>query len=190
MKKITLLLTLIIMFLMASCAFAVDLLPGKEYFLKTPLYAERDKDEIDWVNYSDMRVRLKAGEKLTVIEIKGHIVKFILNNRIYSFTFTQKGIAASGEIFDKYFSTENVREEIEKNGEKIRNNIMLGKVELGMTKEQVLLAAGCPSIAGSLKTYNLTLNDIKTSDSWIFYRSRLNKWFVQFAEGKVVSVKD
>lgn len=191
MKRVAFGIVLIVILLAAQSVLAIDVMVGKDYFLRTPLYAAEDKDnQIDWINYSDVSEKLKAGETVTIIEVKGHVIKFLLNKKVFSFAFTKKGLVGTSGIYDKYFMTGDIKEEVAKYSEQIRNNIAIGRVELGMTKEQVLLSAGCPAIAGELKTYNLSLDDIMQSDSWIYYRSRLKKLFVKFADRKVTSVEE
>ena len=191
MKRVAFGMVLIVMLLAANSVPAIEIQAGKDYFLRTPLYALKDKDnQIDWINYSDVAEKLRAGEKVSILEIKGHIIKFILNRKVFSLAFTQKGLAGTPGIYDKYFTNSDVKEEMATYGERISNNITVGRVELGMSKEQVLLAAGCPAIAGVKKTYNLSLQDITQADIWIYYRSRLKKMSVNFADGKVVSVEE
>ena len=191
MKRFAFWIVLIVMLLVANSVFAIDVMVGKDYFLRTPLYAAEDKDnQIDWINYSDVSEKLKAGETITIIEVKGHMIKFLLNKKVFNFAFTKKGLAGTSGIYDKYFVTGNIKEEVAKYSDQIRNNITIGRVELGMTKGQVLLAAGCPAVAGERKTYNLSLDDIMQSDSWIYYRSRLKKMFLKFADGRVASVEE
>jgi len=191
MKKVMFWIVATGMLLSVCRAFAIELATGKDYFLRTPLYAAKDKDnQINWINYSDVAEKLRAGEKVTIIEIKGNVVKFLLNNKLFTFEFTQKGLAGTPGVYDKYFTAADVPEEMQRYSEHIRNNISMSRVELGMTKESVLLAAGCPPIAGSKKTYNMSLQDIMQTDNWIYYRSRLKKVLVKFADGKVTSVEE
>ena len=191
MKRVAFGMVLIVMLLTASSVLAIDVMAGKDYFLRTPLYAAEDKDnQIDWINYSDISEKLKAGEKVNIIEVNGHMIKFLLNKKVFNFAFTKKGLVGTPGIYDKYFTAGDIKEEAAKYSDRIRNNIAIGRVELGMTKEQVLLAAGCPAVAGERKTYNLSLDDIMQSDSWIYYRSRLKKMFLKFADGKVASVEE
>ncbi len=191
MKRVAFGMVLIAMLLTASSVLAIDVMVGEDYFLRTPLYAAEDKDnQIDWINYSDVSEKLKAGERITIIEVKGHTIKFLLNKKVFNFAFTKKGLGGTSGIYDKYFTAEDIKEEVAKYSDQIRNNIAIGRVELGMTKEQVLLAAGCPAVAGERKTYNLSLDDIMQSNNWLYYRSRLKKMFLKFADGKVESVEE
>ncbi len=136
MKRLLLGFVLIGGLMTASQVFAIDLIAGKEYFLRTPLYAPKDKDnQIDWINYSDVAEKLRAGENVSIIEIKGDTIKFMLNKKAYSFSFTGKGLAGTSGIYDKYFTTVDIREEIGNFDDRIIKNINLGIVAPGMTKE-------------------------------------------------------
>lgn len=191
MKRMIALFVFIVSVLGATAVFAVDLRPGQDYFLRSPLYAAKDKDDkLYWVNYSEVSDKLKAGEKVTVIELKENFIAFMLHGKKYFFFFTQKGLTGMSAIYDKYFTKEDVGKEIAKFDEKIRANIILGKVEPGMTKKQVLFAAGCPPVIDERKTYDLPLENVMSSDVWTYYRSRFDKWSVQFANGKVTSVQE
>ncbi|HMK60001.1 MAG TPA: hypothetical protein VK452_02510 [Dissulfurispiraceae bacterium] len=191
MQKVCFVFIIIVMFFNVKLVQAIDLIAGKEYFLRTPLYAAKDKDNyINWVNYSDAAEKLHAGGKVTVTEINGHAIKFVMNNKMYLFEYEQKGHVGSPGIYDKYFTAANIREDMQRYDEHIRTNISLGKIELGMTKEEVLLAVGCPPIADIKKTYDLSLQDILHADSWIYYRSRLKKLLLNFAAGKVISIEE
>jgi hypothetical protein len=191
MKRFAFLVVLSVLMITVNSAFAIDVTSGKDYFLRTPLYASKDKDnQINWINYSDVAAKLRAGEKVTIIEIKGNVITLALGSKIFFFTFTQKDLAGTSGIYDKYFTSSDISEKINSYNERVRNNITLGRVEPGMTKEQVLLSAGCPAVAGLRKTYNLSLDDVLKTDSWIYYRSRMNKWIVRFADGKVSSIEE
>ncbi len=191
MKKTIALFVFMISILSVTAASAIDLRPGQYYFLKSPLFAAKDNDDkLYWVNYSDVADKLKAGEKVTIIELKENYIAFMLHSKKYFFFYIQKGLTGMSAIYDKYFTKEDIGKEIAKFDERIKTDIKIGKIEPGMTKKQVLYAAGCPAVIDSRKTYDLTFRDVMASDTWTFYRSRFNKWSVQFANGKVQSVQE
>ncbi|MBI5026552.1 MAG: hypothetical protein HZC12_07485 [Nitrospirae bacterium] len=171
-------------------AYAMEI--GKSYYLKTALHAVRG-DEIYWVNYNDTAktILLKAGEKVTITEIDRHIIKFDLNGKIYNFAFTEKGNSGSEEIYSKFFTTENINKKIEGYPDDIKSKIRRGIAEKGMTKEQMLLAVGCPAIVDNQKTFNLGLKEIMSSDKWIYYYNRFNRWQAVFGrDGKLISIQN
>lgn len=188
MKKLFVLAGLFFLLLIQP-VFAVELETGKEYFLRTALHAVRG-DEIYWVNYTDKSEHIRAGEKVLITEITGHVIKFKYRDKEYNFAFTEKRGQGSPELYAKFFTKENIAMRIEKYGEAMKSKIGRGKVENGMTKEQVLFAVGCPAVVDKSKTYNFTLKEIISSDLWIYYFNRFNRWAVQFANGKVVSINN
>lgn len=188
MKGIKLFFTFLVILLMGQ-AFAIEV--GKDYFVRSALHAVRG-DEIYWVNYNDpaKTILIKAGEKVKITEIARHTIKFDLNGKTYNFAFTEKGNTGSDDIYAKFFTADDINIQIGKYPEAIKSKIARGVVEKGMTKEQVLLAAGCPAIVDAQKTFNLTLKEIMVSDKWIFYYNRFNRWLVEFTDGKVSDIKN
>lgn len=186
MKKIFLLFAFFLVFL-ADKASALDV--GKEYFVRTTLHVVRG-DEIYWINYTDKSVPIKAGEKVRITGIDGHLIRFDWKGREYNFAFTEKGWAGDAGLYAKFFTETDVNKEIQKHSQDIQDKISRGRVENGMTKDQVLLAVGCPAVVDRAKTYNLSLKEIISSDLWIYYFNRFNRWAVTFADGKVVSIRN
>lgn len=189
MKKIVLSFVVFI-FLFIGQTFALEV--GNEYFIRTALHAVRG-NEIYWVNYSDTAkaILIKAGEKVKITKIDGHIIKFDFNGKAYSFAFTEKGNTGSDEIYSKFFTKENIKAKIGAYPDDIKSKIRRGIAEKGMTKEQMLLAVGCPAVInGGQKTFNLTLKEILASDTWIYYYNRFNRWQAEFNNDKLTAIKN
>ena len=185
--KRALLLAAMIFILTANFAFALS--EGKEYFVKTALHAVRG-DEIYWVNYTDKSILIGTGEKVLITSISGHKIKFELGGKTYSFAFTEKGNSGTDELYNKFFTERDIKDETAKYPADIKDKIKRGVAEKGMTKEQVLRAVGCPALAGNQKTYNLTLKEIMASDRWIYYFNRFNRWQAEFKDGRLVDIKN
>lgn len=172
-----------------GAVYAVELEVGKEYNVRSALHAVR-KDEIYWVNYTDTAktILIPAGDKVRITEIDRHLIKFEHNGKDYNFAFTEKGNSGSPELYAKFFTREDMSAKLNKLPEELRGKIKRGVAEKGMTKEQMLLAVGCPAVVDNQKTFTLTLKDILSSDKWIYYFNRFNRWQAVFKDGKVVDI--
>ncbi|MBI5409840.1 MAG: hypothetical protein HZA14_10785 [Nitrospirae bacterium] len=184
-------LKLFIMFILttAGSAYAIELETDKEYYVRTALHAVRG-DEIYWTNFTDTAksILIKAGEKVKITSISGHLIKFDLNGKTYNFAFTEKGSTGDKEIYGKFFTTEDINKKTEKYPEDIQSKIRRGIADKGMSKEQVLLAVGCPAVIDKQKTFTLILKDIMSSDKWIYYFNRFNRWQAVFKDDKLVEI--
>ena len=187
MKKTRWILSGVLLLLAAGTASALEV--GAEYYVRTALHAVRG-NEVYWVNYMapNKTIPIRAGEKVRILDIGERTVQFEHRGKTYHFAVTHKGHTASDALYAKYFTKEDVNQKIAAYPKRIRDNIRMGRVERGMTKEQVLLAVGCPAMVDGQRTFNMTLEEILASDTWIFYYNRFNRWQVTFADGKVVSI--
>ncbi len=41
-----------------------------------------------------------------------------------------------------------------------------------------------------LRTFSFTLKEIMSSEKWIFYFNRFNRWLFEFADGKGITIKN
>lgn len=164
---------------------------GKDYYVRTALHAVRG-DDIYWVNYMDpaKTILIKTGEKVKITGIEEHIIKFDLNGKTYNFAFTEKGNSGTNEIYEKFFTKEDINEKIARYPENIRSKIQRGLAEKGMTKETVLFSIGCPAVIDGQKTFSLTMKEIMSSDTWIYYYNRFNRWQATFRDGKLVDIQN
>lgn len=184
-----LLLAVLLLLLTVSAGFALELEAGKDYFVRTALHAVRG-DEIYWVNYTDTAktILIPSGDKVTITEIDEHIIKLEHQGKSYNFAFTEKRNKGTGELYAKFFTADDVASKIRKYPEDIRSKIKRGIAEKGMTKEQLLFAVGCPAVVDGQKTFNLSLKEIMSSDKWIYYFNRFNRWQAVFKDGRLVDI--
>ena len=82
------------------------------------------------------------------------------------------------QAFDKLFAKTNVN--LSKFNDKEREQIKLGKVAVGMSKEAVIVAIGYPP---AHKTPSLDM------DQWRYWSSRFNTFVVHFANNKVIRIQ-
>ena len=167
------------------------LVPGQEYFVKTALHVIRG-DEIYWVNYMSPRKTqlIRAGERVTITKIEDQVIEFDFEGKTYHFEFTRDGYDEPVKLYNKFFTPVDINRMIDRLPEELQNKIRNGKVERGMTKDQVLLAVGCPAIVDRRKTHNMTLEEILSSDTWIYYYTRFNRWQARFYKNKLVSIRN
>jgi hypothetical protein len=126
---------------------------------------------------------LPAGTKVTVDEVKGKKIRFTAGNgQEFEITFVKKHSSDEIDIwahFRRYFSTKNP---LGKGGpygrfsDKEKRNIKTGEIQVGMSKEAVLMAYGYPP---AHRTPSLE------SDQWVYWIDRFVNRPVVFRNGRV-----
>jgi len=126
--------------------------------------------KITWVNWQssptfipvNTKLRVtKAGDKASVVDVKT------------GSTYTLD-IGAQGDIFLEKFVTKNPVP-INMFTPEVQSNIQKTVARIGMTKEQVYIAMGPPAVVIAGKTYNMTYEQIMSSDLWVYKRRRFGK---------------
>lgn len=163
-----------------------DFRVGEEYYLRAALHA--DKNKITWENPLSGAL-IPAGEKVTLVEMQRHIVRF--TNKGKEYVFAYHGAKAPNDyMLSKFFTREDPGSTIASYSDDVKMFIAKGKASTGMTKAQVLYAMGVPSAIDKTKTYNQTLDDVLRSNLWVYKKGFMDRIFIKFSNEKVVLIND
>ena len=151
---------------------------GNTYYTKSSLF--RENGRYMTTNYH-RGLLLPANSEVVVKKMnrKSIIVEIVSSKEQLTVVNVPKHTADSiREVFDKILSPTAI--DLSKFSKLERKNIESGTVEIGMTRDAVLVAMGYPP---AVKTPNLT------SDVWVYWISKFDKTNVYFKDDKVVEVK-
>ncbi len=163
-----------------------DFFIGQEYYILTTLHTARNL--ITWVNRTDL-IPMRTGEKVILTALERNYAKIKWNNYEYTFVYhAAKGPDAL--MLSKFLSKENTAGRMTTLPEAVKSSISQGEVKIGMSKWEVLYSRGVPVIAGDRKTYNMSLDDVLNMDKWIYSEGRMDSYYVDFADGKVIRAED
>jgi len=154
---------------------------GRTFFTAANIWYEIP-EKILSTNYH-LGTILPVGTKVEVDEVTSGEIRFRSEHgQDFKFIFIKKHSSAETEIsdyFHMYFSTENPLREggpYQKFSDKEKKNIEKGTIEVGMSKEAVLMSYGYPP---THKTPSLE------GDIWVYWTSRFANSAVHFVNGRV-----
>ncbi|KPJ63444.1 MAG: hypothetical protein AMS15_00385 [Planctomycetes bacterium DG_23] len=158
---------------------------GKHMWLRTNLRAMENK--VTWDGYLSGRI-LPAGKRVKILEVNDQLVVFLLEGRRYYFHYGQAGSTlAAGELLAKFFESEppQALRELEPRS---RGLIALGEVEVGMTKDEVLLSWGYPHRIREEPTIDKSDGQIILADDWVYRESAFGEVALVFSGGRVAKI--
>ncbi len=83
-------------------------------------------------------------------------------------------VGAEGDLYlEKFVSKKRIP--LDRYPKDVNANIQNAVARVGMTKEQVYIAMGPPTVAGSERTKQLTYDQIMLGDLWVYARRRFSK---------------
>lgn len=163
-----------------------DFFIGQEYYVLTTLHSS--KNLITWANRTDL-IPIRTGEKVVLTALERNYAKIKWNNYEYIFVYhAAKGPDAL--MLSKFLSKENTSGRMATLPDDVKSAVSQGEVKVGMSKWEVLYSRGVPVIAGDRKTYNMSLDDVLKMDKWIYSEGRMDSYYVDFADGKVIRAED
>ncbi len=116
--------------------------------------------------------------ELKIISVDGKRIVFeYLGAQINYEVYTKHTQLNSEETMSRLFSTKKV--DLSKFSKKVQNNILSGKIAIGMTKDEVLLARGYPPAHVTIAL---------EVDTWKYWQHRFRTMRVEFKNGKVVNI--
>lgn len=158
-------------------------LEGRSYFTRANIWYENPK-RIYSTNYHVGAI-IPVGTEVHVARLTDLSIAFRAadTGMTYKMTLVRKHSTITlKELFDRYFSEENVLAEhgrFYRFTEEERENIKNGTIALGMNRDAVLMAYGYPP---SHITPRLSVN------VWTYWRSRFQKLVVTFEDDKVIRI--
>ncbi|MBI5561441.1 MAG: hypothetical protein HY894_01110 [Deltaproteobacteria bacterium] len=161
---------------------------GEQYYVLTTLHYGGRRSSITWDNRTDLSP-IRAGERVTLTAIAKTFVKFRGKGGEYLFAY-HNAKRPNPAMLSKFLTKDDPSGTINSYPADVKGAIMQGKVNVGMTKWQVLFSKGVPKAAGGRKTADMPLDEVLLSDDWIYAQGKIDKLAVKFADGKVVQVID
>lgn len=154
-----------------------DISNDKEFYTTNNMWINKNK--ILSINYSD-GILLPVNSKIKIIGATNRAIVFKHLNRKLSYHVSRRhGKLNASQTINKIFSNTPLKIDVNST---IKENILLGIVSIGMSKEEVILARGYPPLKW---TKSLDLN------TWRYYHKKnKNPSFVKFKQNKVVSANN
>jgi hypothetical protein len=127
-------------------------------------------NEITWVNWQAAPTFIPVGTKLRVTrDGKKASVVNVATNAAYTLD-----VGADGEAFLQKFVTKRPVD-VKRFSADVQASIRNAVAQVGMTKEQVYIAMGPPTVLGKEKTHSMTYENIMAGDLWVYARRRFGK---------------
>jgi len=165
----------------ASLAHSQQDVAGKTFYTAANIWYENPKKILS-TNYHRGTI-LPAGTKVTVDQVKGNKIRFVGGTGVeFEIEFVKKHSSDEVDIwayFRRYFSADDPMRKggpYQQFSEKEKRSIKLGEIEVGMSKDAVLMAYGYPP---AHRTPSLE------SDQWVYWLNRFVSRPVLFRNGKV-----
>ena len=182
-RRMVILLCLAVVFLLCGVCEAERFSPkGETFYTQINIWCEYPK-EILSTNFhkgdmipvgTKVKIKLYGATKIKfVVEETG--VTYVLKHAVKHSWISRR------ELFDRYFAKENPMDPggpFEKFTEEEKKNVLEGKIDVGMTKNAVIMAYGYPP---THRTRSLSDNP------WTYWASRAGRFLVFFEDGKIES---
>jgi hypothetical protein len=143
-------------------------------------------NKITYTNLLYGGIFIPAGTECAIKDIKYHAsIKFIANGEEYLLSNWGGG----KKWFDKFFTENRETIGLDEVNLDFRESILYGHVEVGMTKEEVLLSAGYPAYLGSRdRTRDDDRKRIMAHDDWWYKKTKRRKILFRFMGGKLAEI--
>jgi hypothetical protein len=139
-------------------------------------------NQITYTNLLYGGIVIPAGTECTVKYKRYDKIKFIANGEEYLLSNWGGG----ERFFDKFFTENKELIGLDDVNPDFRENILSGHVEIGMTKEEVLLCVGYPAYLGSKdRTRDDDRERIMAHDDWWYKKTKRRKILFRFRTGKL-----
>jgi hypothetical protein len=154
-------------------------------YLRTSLRAVENR--VTWDGSLSGRI-LPAGKRVKILELNDQLAVFSLDGRRYYFHYGRPGkTLAPGELLAKFFAQEPPQA-LKGLDSGSKSLIALGKVEPGMTKEEVLLSWGYPYRIQGEPTIDKSDAQIILADRWVYRESAFKEVTLEFSGGRVAKI--
>ena len=158
--------------------FGLNFPLGKKVYLAHDIWYQQPMD-ISFVNYQQGKI-LPFGSEIEFIEAYPDYVVFktVNDNAEYKIiNDPQASLLSNAELFHQLFTTVNPNTKTAKMSDEVITKLKQGKIEVGMTRDQVLLALGPPP---------RKMTPPNTKVTWIYFLKRpLTTTHVVFKGNKV-----
>ena len=149
---------------------------------KTELYTQvamwTEKSRVHGTNYS-VGMLIPVNSKVKIHAVKGKAIAFEFKGQKINYIVAPKHTkATSAELLERLFA--NNPKDLSKFNAATKKNIETGKVVIGMTKDEVLLARGYPPFHKTMST---------EADAWTYWKNRWVTAIVSFEDGKVSNIQ-
>lgn len=181
MKKIiSLTVAFLATLVLVGCGSA-ELTPKQEALVqnKTELYTQVsmwvDRNKVSGTNFAN-GLHMPVNSKVKILEVSSSVIQLEYLGAQIRYDITTKHTKQDAQkTLDRLFSTQKV--DLSKFSKKTQASIKDGKVEIGMSKEAVLLARGYPPMHATLSTQ---------ADLWKYWYHRFKTSTVTFKDNKVI----
>lgn len=184
MKKILMLAIAFIAILTVVGCTPAKLEPQQQAMIdsQTTVYTQSsmwiDRNRVYGVNYSrGMHVPINTQVKILEVNSKTIVFSYLGAEISYYVSSKQTKIDAS-QTLKRLFATKPVN--LSKYSKGTKDNILAGKVAVGMTKDEVLLSRGYPPLHATLSIQ---------ADLWKYWHHRFKTSSITFKNGKVSSMQ-
>lgn len=158
---------------------------GSQMWLRTNLRAMENK--VTWDGYLSGRI-LPAGKKVKILELNDHLVVFLIKGRKYYFYYGRPGGTLEGwELLAKFFEHQPPRALMDLDAKR-KALIAKGDVEVGMTKDEVLLSWGYPHRIRGEPSIDKSDAQIILADRWVYRESTFEEVALVFSGSRVAKI--
>ena len=161
---------------------------GENYYLLTTIHVGGRKNGGLWDNRIDL-TPIKAGEQVKLTAVSRAYVKFKWRGTEYYYIYHAYKVA-NPSLLAKYLVKDDPTSTINSYPQDIKDLIKQGRVKVGMTKWQGLFSLGLPKGAGHRQTAEMPLDDIISSDDWLYMQGKVDQLGLKFEGDKLVNIND
>lgn len=160
----------------------VNTIENKTYYTNVNIWVEYPKD-IPSTNFHKGTM-IPAGTKVEVTYCRRGKIKFTSEGVTYTLVHSRKHSRIKfQELFDRYFSENDIMAKggsFSKLTKKEQENVKSGVIDIGMSKDAVLMAYGYPPTH---------MTPSLSGGAWTYWKSRARRVIVHFKDGKVFKVE-
>jgi len=157
----------------------------RQMWLRTNLRAVENK--VTWHGCLSGRI-LPAGKKVEILEVNDHLAVFLMEGRKYYFYYGRPASTVEAwEFLAKFFEHEPPRALMSLDAKK-KALIAKGDVEVGMTKDEVILSWGYPHRIRGEPSIDKSDAQIILADRWVYRESIFEEVALVFSGGRVAKI--
>jgi hypothetical protein len=151
------------------------------------------KKAIWYTNYYHTGTLITVGTECTINSISRGTIKFTAQGKEYKLKdwLIDEDPSNLDQSFAKYFVKDKKEIGLDNVNPEFYDNVISGYDEIGMSKEEILMALGYPAYLGIRDPTTLyTREYILSQNDWYYMKSRFNRVLLIFKAGKLVRIMD
>ena len=177
-------LCFLIMFFLCGCfqkvlkESGIDEMKDKTVYNRVPFRTYQADNLVYYTNRFHGGIYIPAGSACFIKNISDESIWFVVDDKDYFLVYWLGQTTAENisESFEKFFVEDKSEVGLGEINPKFRPNVSVGIAEIGMTKEEVLLAIGYPAFLGVKdRTFDDTRENILLRNDWYYYSKTRSK---------------